>query len=58
MKRLWKAYDISIISVVISFAFFSCVMLYDRNIGVIGLAVILALTASKIGYHNRKKAKF
>lgn len=57
MKRLWKAYDISIISVVISVAFFSCVLLYDRNIGVIGLAVILVLAASKIGYHNRKKAK-
>ena len=57
MKRLWKAYDISIISVVISVAFFSCVLLYVRNIGVIGLAVILVLAASKIGYHNRKKAK-
>lgn len=57
MKRLWKAYDVSIISFVAGIAFFAAVLLHNRNAGIIGLVAVCALMAGKISYHNRRKAK-
>ncbi len=57
MKKLWKAYDVSLISFVIGVAFFTAVLFYNRNVGVIGLAVVLALTVGKISYHSSRNAK-
>ncbi len=57
MKKLWKAYDVSLISFVVSAVFFGAVLFYNRNVGVIGLAVVCALMIGKISYHSRKNAK-
>ncbi len=57
MKKLWKAYDVSLISFALCYAFFGAVTFYNRNVGVIGLAVTFALTVAKITYQSRKKAK-
>ncbi len=57
MKKLWKAYDVSLISFALSVVFFILIMIYNRNVGVIGLAVVCALTVGKISYHSRKNAK-
>ncbi len=57
MKKLWKAYDVSLISFTLCYAFFGAVTFYNRNVGVIGLAVTFALMVGKITYHSRKNAK-
>ncbi|MBR6568405.1 MAG: DHH family phosphoesterase [Clostridia bacterium] len=57
MKKLWKAYDVSIISFLMGIAFFGTALLYNRNVGIIGLAAVCTLMVGKISYHSSKKAK-
>ncbi len=57
MKKLWKAYDVSLISFIAGIIFFSIALLYNRNIGVIGLAVVFTLMIGKISYHSKKNAR-
>ncbi len=57
MKKLWKTYDVSLVSFVLGIIFFSGVIFYNRNIGIIGIAVVCALMVGKIAYHSSKNAK-
>ena len=57
MKKLWKAYDVSLVSFAAAVAFFVAVLFYNRNVGVIGLAVVGALAVAKMSHHSRKKAR-
>ena len=57
MKKLWKAYDVSLISFLSGIIFFGAVLFYDRNAGIIGLVTVCALMAGKISLHSRKNAR-
>lgn len=57
MKKLWKAYDVSLISFAVSIAFFAATLSYNRNVGVIGISVTCILMLAKMTNHSRKKAK-
>lgn len=57
MRRLWKAYDVSLISFLAGVGFFTAVLFYNRNVGVVGLAVVCMFMVGKISYHSRKKSK-
>ncbi len=57
MRRLWKAYDVSLISFLAGIGFFTAILFYNRNVGVVGLAVVCTFMVGKISYHNRRKSK-
>lgn len=58
MKKLWKAFDISLISFIASVVFFVCIaVFYDRNVGVIGFAVSCLLLGAKFYYYSAKRTK-
>ncbi len=57
MKKLWKAFDVSLISFLAAIIFFSVVAFYNRNIGIIGFSTSCVLFGAKLYYHFTRRTK-
>lgn len=57
MRKIWKIFDVSLISFIIAILFFIYVAFYNRNVGVIGCAVTAGLFFCKFYYVNTRRTK-
>ncbi len=57
MKKLWKAFDVSLISFLAAIIFFVVSAFYNRNLGVIGFAVTCVLFGFKVYLYLTQKTK-
>ena len=57
MKKLWKTFDISLISYISAVAFFAFIIFDNRNVGIIGLSFSTLLFSLKIAYTILKRNK-
>ena len=57
MKKLWKAFDVSLISFLAAIIFFSVIVFYNRNIGIIGLTISCVLFGAKLYYHFTRRTR-
>lgn len=57
MKKLWKAFDVSLISFIAAIIFFTVIAFYNRNIGIIGFTISGVLFGGKVYYYLTRRTK-
>ncbi len=57
MKKLWKAFDISLLSFFAAVTFFAVITFSSRNIGILGLFISCVFFGVKVYYYSTRKTR-